>query len=194
MPIENPENWFLRKYDDGEVFGPVPFEKIREWARSAQVNPQDMVSPDKSIWTKAPMIPELEMDWLVVVDENLLYGPTTADALLEFVQIGEVTPDTPLINCGTGESTVLNKTPFFKAAEAAMSHRDKVTESPVVKFVQQPVKGGLRANLQKRVRELELALLEKHRQAVADEEVITRLETRVQELEARLREISGFRA
>lgn len=193
MPIENPENWFLRKHDDGTIFGPVPFEKIREWARSAQVNPQDMVSQDKEVWTKAPMIPELEMDWLVVVDEKLLYGPTTADALLEFVQIGEITPDTRLINCGTGESTVLNKTPFFKAAEASAG-KDHTPESAILNVVQQPVKGGLRANLQKRIRELELALLEKHRQLVADEEIITRLEAKVKELETRLREVSGFRA
>ena len=90
MAIERSENWFLRKHDSGEVFGPVPFEKIREWAHSAQVNPQDMLSTDQVIWTKAPMIPETEMDWLIVVSENLLYGPTTAEALLEFEELGEI--------------------------------------------------------------------------------------------------------
>jgi hypothetical protein len=52
MAIEHSENWFLRKHDSGEIFGPVPFEKIREWAHSAQVNPQDMLSVDQAIWTK----------------------------------------------------------------------------------------------------------------------------------------------
>ena len=75
MAIERSEDWFLRKHDSGEVFGPVPFEKIREWAHSAQVNAQDMLSTDQIIWTKAPMIAETEMDWLIVVGENVLYDP-----------------------------------------------------------------------------------------------------------------------
>ena len=91
MAIEHSENWFLRKHESGEVFGPVPFEKIREWAHSAQVNAQDMLSTDQIIWTKAPMIPETEMDWLIVVGENVLYGPTTVEALLEFERLGEIT-------------------------------------------------------------------------------------------------------
>src|SRR5262245_52431496 len=104
MNIEHPDNWFLRKHDNGEVFGPVPFEKIREWACSAQLNPQDVLSNDKTVWTKAPMVPELAMDWLVVMGKDLLYGPTTAEALIEFVQMGEITPETPLINCANGET------------------------------------------------------------------------------------------
>ena len=94
MAIERSENWFLRKHDSGDVFGPVPFDKIREWAHSAQVNAQDMLSTDQIIWTKAPMIPETEMDWLIVVGENVLYGPTTAEALLEFERLGEITTAT----------------------------------------------------------------------------------------------------
>ena len=116
MAIEHSENWFLRKHDSGEIFGPVPFEKIREWADSAQVNPQDMLSIDQVIWTKAPMIPEMEMDWLIVVGENLLYGPTTAEALLEFEKLGEINPATALINCNTGQSSTLGETPFYQAS------------------------------------------------------------------------------
>ncbi len=97
------------------VFGPVPFEKIREWADSAQVNPLDTLSIDQLIWTKAPMIPEMEMDWLIVVSENLLYGPTTAEALLEFEELGEINPSTALINCNTGDSITLGETPILSS-------------------------------------------------------------------------------
>src|SRR6478752_4129433 len=115
MSIDHPDHWFLRKYDDGEIFGPVPFVKIQEWARSAQVNPQDAVSTDKTVWNKAPMVPELQMDWLVVMGQDLLYGPTTAEALVEFIQAGEITSETEVINCANGEQTAISKTAFFQA-------------------------------------------------------------------------------
>lgn len=192
MVNENPDNWFLKKHDNGEVFGPVHFDKIREWARSAQVNPQDMLSNDRTIWTKAPMIPDLKMDWLVVVGDNLLYGPTTAEALLEFDQIGEITPDTPLVNCCTGETTVLNATEFYQAAQLEPKE-DKIATHPLLAMLQQPGQGSHRANLQKRIRELESGLLDKRRKLMAAEETIARLEGKIKELEARIRDFSGFR-
>ena len=64
MAIENTENWHLKKHEDNEVFGPVPFGRILEWANTAQVAPQDMLSADGEIWTKSPMIPDLKMDWM----------------------------------------------------------------------------------------------------------------------------------
>lgn len=191
MPIANPEHWFLKKHDHGEVFGPVHFDKIKDWARSAQINPQDMLSEDKTVWTKAPMIPELEMDWLVVVGDNLLYGPTTSGSLLEFVQLGEITPDTSLVNCCTGQMWALSETPFYQQAQAEPKE-DVIPNNPLLVMLQQTGSGGVKSNLQKRVRELESALLDKRRKLMAAEEAITRLETRVRDLETQLREISGF--
>jgi hypothetical protein len=192
MPIENPENWFLKKHENGEVFGPVSFTKIRDWARSAQVNSQDMLSNDNTRWTPAPMIPEMEMDWMVVMGENLLYGPTTAGALLEFNQLGEIAPGTQVINCCTGETLPLSETTFFAEAEREPKE-EKISVNPLLAMLQQPGHGGLRANLQSRVRELEIGLLEKRRKLMAAEETIARLETKVKELEDRIRDFSGFR-
>jgi hypothetical protein len=193
MAIERSENWFLKKHDNGEVFGPVPFEKIRDWADSAQVNPQDMLSTDQVIWTKAPMIPELEMDWLVVVGENLLYGPTTAEALLEFERLGEINPATALINCKKGESSTLGETPFFHAFLADALHESRVPDNTLRALMQPPGEGGsFRFNLQQRIRELENALLDKRRKLMAAEETIVRLEAKIRELEGRIREYSGF--
>jgi hypothetical protein len=193
MAIERSENWFLKKHDNGQVFGPVPFEKIREWADSAQVNPQDMLSTDQVIWTKAPMIPELEMDWLVVVADNLLYGPTTAEALLEFERLGEINPATVLINCKKGESSTLGEAPFFHTFLADAVHERRVSDNTLLALSEQPGGGGgFRFNLQQRIRELENALLDKGRQLITAEETIARLEAKVRELEGRIREYSGF--
>ena len=192
--MEHSENWFLRKYHNGEVFGPVPFEKIREWAHSAQVNPQDMLSIDQVIWTKAPMIPEMAMDWLIVVGENLLYGPTTAEALLEFERLGEINPATALINCNTGQSGILGETPFYQASLVNPSQEERTAASSLLGLIPRPGEsGGFRVNLQQRIRELENALLEKRRKLMLAEETIVRLEGRIRELEDRIRDYSGFR-
>lgn len=189
MNSEHPDTWFLRKHDNGEIFGPVPFEKVKEWAQAAQVNPQDMVSTDKTVWTKAPMVPELAMDWLVVVGKDLFYGPTTAEALIEFVQLGEITPDTKVVNCVNAETTVLSKTEFYQANLPVLQAKAAGEPLPPP----QPVKGGIRLNLQKRIRELETALMEERRQLGLADETIHRLETRVRELEERVRDYSGFK-
>jgi hypothetical protein len=189
MTLERSENWFLRKHDSGEVFGPVPFEKIREWAHSAQVNAQDMLSTDQIIWTKAPMIPETKMDWLIILGENVLYGPTAAEALLEFERLGEITVATTLINCTTGEQTTLGEASFYRGAEMAIAE-----QTPMDTLVIQPGRGaGLRMSLQQRIRELENALLDKGRKLTEAEETIARLESKIRELEERIRDYSGFR-
>ncbi len=69
--------WFLSKHEDGSVFGPLPFEQVRRWAAAAQVAPHDKLSHDQLTWLKAPMFPELEMDWLVEVTSERYYGPTS---------------------------------------------------------------------------------------------------------------------
>jgi hypothetical protein len=189
MPIERLENWFLKKHDSGEVFGPVPFEKIREWAHSAQVNALDMLSTDQIIWTKAPMIPETEMDWLIVVGDNVLYGPTTAEALLEFERLGEINAATALINCTTGVRSTLGETPLYRALQAD----DPRSEEALTALIQPSRGTGLRASLQQRIRELENTLLEKGRKLTEAEETIARLEARILQLEDRIRDYSGFR-
>jgi hypothetical protein len=190
MPAENPENWYLKKHEDGEVFGPVRFDQIVDWARTAQVNPQDLISNDRVVWTRPPMIPELQMDWLVELGENLLYGPTTGGTLLEFVKSAEISPETRVINCVDGSTCLIKETDFFAEAQSAPSSEHAA--SIEADLLAQPLKGGIRANLQKRVRELEQALLEKQRKLNGAKDTIRRLENKNKELEARVRELSGF--
>lgn len=194
MVIDSPQNWYLKKHENSEVFGPVRFEKIRDWARTAQLNPQDLVSTDQVSWTRPPMIPELEMDWLVELGQDLLYGPTTSETLLIFATSGEISPETKVINCVNEEEFALKETEFYLAAQQAPG-MESLTEGneDLGSLSQQPLKGGIRANLQRRVRELEQSLLEKQRYLNAAKDVIARLEARNKELEERLQEFSGYK-
>ncbi|MEO6788260.1 MAG: hypothetical protein ABI318_19225, partial [Chthoniobacteraceae bacterium] len=86
--------WYLRKASDGSLFGPLPFKQLQEWAADAQVSPLDRVSTDQKAWIKAPMLPELAMDYIVEVGDEQYYGPTTLGALAEFIAAGEINADT----------------------------------------------------------------------------------------------------
>lgn len=180
MPIDSTAPWFLRKQENGEIFGPIPFSKICEWAATAQVAPQDMLSEDSVIWTKAPMIPDLEMDWIVKLDADHYYGPTTVGSLLEFFTGGEIQATTILLNCCTGEERPLAECEFFPKPAT------EETDSP-----RGPSKGILRLGLQKRIRELEVNLLDKRRQLDQAADTIHRLEKHINDLESRLRDIGS---
>ncbi|MFV0336649.1 MAG: hypothetical protein ACK5LK_00180 [Chthoniobacterales bacterium] len=115
------ENWFLRKHEDKSVFGPVSFKQLIEWARSAQIAPHDMLSEDQEVWTKAPMFPELEMDWLVQLDDELFYGPTTPQAILEFLAVNEISKNTTVINCKEGVECKLGDCDFYPKPDSSKS-------------------------------------------------------------------------
>src|SRR3954465_4257864 len=96
------QQWFLRKHDDGSTFGPLPFSQLAHWASSAQVAPHDLVSADQTSWIKAPMLPDLAMDWIVEVTSERYYGPTTLGAINEFIRLEEIHDDTPVNNACNG--------------------------------------------------------------------------------------------
>ena len=96
------QSWFLRKNEDGNIFGPLSFEQLARWASSAQVDPQDVLSTDQVTWIKAPMLEELGMDWLVELTSERYYGPTTLGAVQEFMRLGEINEQTFLINSCDG--------------------------------------------------------------------------------------------
>jgi hypothetical protein len=90
MQRADAQEWFLCKHDDGHIFRPLPFAQLTRWASSAQVAPHDVASTDQLNWVKAPMLPELGMDWLVEVTTERFYGPTTLGAIKEFMRLGEI--------------------------------------------------------------------------------------------------------
>lgn len=131
---------------------------------SAQIHPQDVISNDGRTWNKAPMLTELQMDWLVEIPGQPLYGPTTAGTLLEFLKLGEVSAETKILNCCTGEKTRLGDVSFF-------------TPPP-------PPDNGVKESLQERLLQLEMALLEKQTELNFALDTIARLERRIIELES----------
>lgn len=164
--MEHSAKWYLRKHEDGEVFGPVDFTKLKEWTRAAQVSPLDMVSDDRSNWIKAPMLQELHMDYIIQLSDDSFYGPTTEEAVQEFLRLGEITPDTILINCCTGTEMTLRESGFFQGLPPPM---EEIAQS-------EPGRRTIRQNLQQRIRELELLLVEKRQQLEMAEIRIRQLE------------------
>lgn len=168
--MDEAPNWYLMKHDDGTVFGPIPFEQLRRWALDAQVSPLDKVSPDEKTWTKAPMIPELEMDFLIEVSPDQYYGPTTLGAVREFLQMREINGNSIVTNCRDGTERTVKEVPELQ-----------ITSSDD----QQPVRTSIRHSLQKRIRELEENLMEERRAREAAEVHCEKLEAKLAELSSK---------
>lgn len=160
--MDENQNWFLMKNDDGSVFGPIPFQQLKQWAVDAQVSPLDKVSTDEKTWVKAPMLAGLEMDYLVEVTPDQYYGPTTIGAVREFLEMGEINPETAVTNCRDGTVALVRQIAELQPANAA-----------------EPVRTSIRFNLQQRVRELEEALMDERRARETAEHLVEKLETKL---------------
>ena len=167
--MEAAPTWYLMKNEDGTIFGPITFDQLRQWSLDAQVSPLDKVSSDEKTWVKAPMVPELEMDYLIEVSPDQFYGPTTLGAVREFLQIGEINADTPVTNCRDGSVHAIKDIPGVQIVQ----EEDEI---------QQPVRTSIRVNLQQRVRELEEALMEERRAREQAEHLVERLEAKLNEI------------
>ena len=166
--MDDSQKWFLLKNDDGALFGPLPFAQLKQWALDAQVSPLDKISRDEKNWVKAPMVPELEMDYLVEVSPDQFYGPTTIGAVREFLQMGEIHAETPITNCRDGSITRVKDMPELQVE--------------VEEEVMQPVRTSIRLNLQQRIRDLEEALMEERRSREQAEHLIEKLEAKLSEI------------
>jgi peptidoglycan hydrolase-like protein with peptidoglycan-binding domain len=167
--MDESQQWYLTKHEDGALFGPINFEQLKQWAVDAQISPLDKVSTDQKNWVKAPMIPELEMDFLIEVSPDQYYGPTTIGAVREFLQVGEIHGDTIVTNCRDGSSS-----PIREIGELRSSRDDD--------DLLKPVRTSIRLNLQQRIRELEEALLEERRARETAEHLIEKLESKLAEI------------
>lgn len=157
------------KNEDGVVFGPISFDQLREWALDAQVSPLDKVSTDEKTWLKAPMLPELQMDYLVEVSPDQFYGPTTIGAVREFLAMGEINGDTMVTNCRDGSSDLVKDIPGLQP-------------SAEEELALQPVRTSIRVNLQQRIRDLEETLMEERRAREQAEHLVARLESKLEEI------------
>jgi hypothetical protein len=166
-------SWYLLKAEDGTIFGPVPFEQLSAWTASAQISPLDKVSSDQLTWLKAPMVPELHMDWLVELGPEQLYGPTALGAVQEFLNLGEITLETPLINARDGTTVTVRDIEGLAIPEE---------EPELAEGGGEPVRTGIRASLQQRIRQLESTLLEERKALESLEERYGKLEAKYVEI------------
>jgi hypothetical protein len=176
------QEWFLRKHEDGSIFGPLPFAQLARWASSAQVAPHDVVSTDQATWIKAPMLPELGMDWLVEVTTERYYGPTTLGAIQEFMRLGEINSDTFVINSCDGARKRISEMELVFPPTVA---NETAPEAALVETSAEPVATGMSINVQDRIRDLEQSLREERRALREAEERYRALQLKYEELERR---------
>lgn len=162
------QTWFLRKHHDGSIFGPISFDQLSDWASTAQVAPHDLVSTDQETWLKAPMIAQLAMDWLVEITSEHYYGPTTAGAIQEFIQLGDINAETFVINtCDGTRRQIGDMSTLFKTTTNSKTAVIQSTE---------PLASGISIRLQERIRDLEQTLRDERRTLKETEERYAALE------------------
>lgn len=165
---------YLLKAENNEVFGPVDFTQLTTWATAAQVSPLDKISSDQQTWFKAPMVPELGMDYLIELTSEQLYGPTTIGAIQEFINLGEVHADTNIINAKDGSHAPVSEIPDLALPAPATPEAEEPSGHPL--------RSGIRASLQQRIRELEHTLFEERRALDILEERYEKLEAKYADL------------
>jgi hypothetical protein len=174
------QKWFLRKHEDGNTFGPVQFDQIMRWADAAQIAPHDTLSSDGQTWIKAPMLPQLGMDWLVELTSEHYYGPTTLGALREFIRLGEIDGKTVVINTCDGTRQQVRQMPDLgETAELQVDENQIEIQlgDPVG-----PAVSRMSVRLQERIRDLEQTLQEERRALAESEQRYRELEQKYQDL------------
>ena len=167
--------WFLRKHEDGSIFGPLTFAQLASWASSAQIAPHDSISTDQANWMKAPMLPELRMDWIVEVTSERLYGPTTLGAIRDFMRLGELSEENFVINaCDASRQQVRDLASLLDGLPSDARAEPSDASAPTA--------AGIAIDVNDRVRELEDALREERRAYAELEQHYRDLELRYNEL------------
>jgi len=72
----------------GKVFGPIALDALKAWVKDGRVEPLAGVSTDLKNWILAPLMPELEMNWVVENNPGQFYGPTHRAVVDDFVKSG----------------------------------------------------------------------------------------------------------
>lgn len=109
--------WHLLKASDKEVYEAKNLDALRGWAADAKISPLDKISNDgRMSWQRAPMISELQMDLLVQMPDNYLYGPTNVATIQEFLATGEIDENVTIINCLDNTESRLGDLSWFQAS------------------------------------------------------------------------------
>jgi len=90
---------------DGKVFGPVDKATLVEWAGDSRIEPTTSISRDQEAWIAAPLMPELEMEWLVETAPGTFYGPFKRSVVEGLMEAGTIPRDVRLYVLEGGRSS-----------------------------------------------------------------------------------------
>ena len=168
------DQWYLLKAQGNEIFGPAHIEQLQIWASGAKISPLDRVSSDdRKTWVRAPMVTQLQMDWLIEMTDGFLYGPTNVGTLQEFLAMGEIDEHTTVINTLDASTSRIGDLPFFKASP----HRIRGTQEMAGVIADSEGVTDSVGALRQRVVWLERQVMELQRDAVRWEETCNSLRT-----------------
>ncbi len=83
--------WYV-KSADGSVYGPTDRASLVQWAREGRIDPSGFVSCDRVSWLQAPLMPELEMSWVVETEVGKFYGPFNRAVVVRLAAAGSIPP------------------------------------------------------------------------------------------------------
>ena len=101
---QNSSEYYVRGADE-KVFGPVAMKTLVEWAGDSRIDPTSAVSTDQKTWLAAPLIPELEMTWLVETEPGTFYGPFNRRVVDSLLESGTIARDARLYVLDTGKAS-----------------------------------------------------------------------------------------
>ena len=155
------------------AFWPLPLTQLVQWAATARIAPQDLVSPDQETWMKGAHAGGAWHGLAGGSDDRALPRPATLGARQEFVRLGEITPDHFVINtCNGSPQRIAQVESLISSATPAGDRESGET----------PAATRLAINFEERIRDLERSLREERR-ALRD------AEARYRELEQRYEEL-----
>ncbi|MCX6995708.1 MAG: hypothetical protein NTV49_01150 [Kiritimatiellaeota bacterium] len=85
--------WRLKK-PEGDLYGPVAWPAVLQWAAHGRIGPEDPLSADGDRWVPAPSVAELNLVWVVTLDDGAQAGPYHASMLVELLADGAVSGST----------------------------------------------------------------------------------------------------
>ena len=94
--------WYV-KTDDGNVYGPADLEKLMQWAKDGRIEPTSFLSVDRERWSPAPLMPELDMKWIVETELGRLFGPFHHDVVSRLINEKRVPPTARIFRLYDGE-------------------------------------------------------------------------------------------
>jgi len=98
-------SWYLRK-PDGREFGPENIETLVHWAEQSRILAGNEISQDKKNWQLVENIAELNICYIAILPDKMVYGPFNILATRDLIAHNVFTKDTIIVNKKNGEEIV----------------------------------------------------------------------------------------